>query len=92
MMRRRLSLAIVAALVLAVVIVPGASTSSSGVRSSDDDDVEVIRVTAITVQEAGLDLGEPGDSLGDQFVFSDDLFRGGEKVGTAGGIGTLVRL
>jgi hypothetical protein len=91
-MRRRLPLAILASLALAIVIVPGASTSPSAIRSSDDNEVEVIRVTAITVQENGLDLGEPGDSLGDQFIFSDDLFRGGEKVGTAGGVGTLVRL
>jgi hypothetical protein len=39
-----------------------------------------------------LDLGEPGDSLGDQSVFSQDLFRGGEKVGVSGVVCTLVRL
>lgn len=90
-MRRRFPFAILAALALAVMIIPGASTSSS-VRSADDDRLLVIRVTERTGQEAFLDLGEPGDSLGDQFVFSNDLFRGGEKVGTDGGVGTIVRL
>jgi hypothetical protein len=32
-----------------------------------------------------LDLGEPGPSLGDQFVLSNNLFRDGKKVGTSGG-------
>jgi allene oxide cyclase-like protein len=91
MMRRRLPLAILAVLALAVVIVPGASTSSV-VRSSDDDDVVVIRVTETTVEDANLDLGEPGDSLGDQFIFRNDLSRAGKKVGIDGGVCTLVGL
>jgi hypothetical protein len=91
MMRRRFPLAILAALALAVVIIPGASTSSS-FRSADKDDVLIIRVTAITVQDTFLDLGEPGESLGDQSVFSQDLFRQGNKVGTGGVVCTLVRV
>jgi hypothetical protein len=90
-MRRRFPFAILATLALAVVFVPGASTSSS-VRSAENDDVLVIRVTERAAQDAFLDLGEPEDSLGDQIVFSNDLFRGGVKVGTDGGVGTLVRL
>ena len=92
MMRRRLPLAILAVLALAVAIVPGASTSSSAVRSSEDDDVLVIRVTETTVEDANLDLGEPGDSLGDEFVFRNDLSRAGEKVGVDGGVCTVVGL
>jgi hypothetical protein len=57
----------------------------------DDDRFTVVRVTAVTVQEAGLDLGDTGDSLGDEFVFSDDLFSGGRKVGIDGVVCTLVR-
>jgi hypothetical protein len=93
-MRRKLPLGVLVILVLAVVSLPAASASSSQAGSSarDENDVEVIRVTAVTVQENELDLGEQGESLGDQFIFSDDLFRDGEKVGIAGGVVTLVRL
>jgi hypothetical protein len=75
---------------LFALLATGASASSP--RDRDDDDIEIIRVTEIIVQEAAIDLGEPGDSLGDQFVFSGDLFRAGEKVGIDGGVCTLVRL
>jgi hypothetical protein len=91
-MQGKLRLGAVVVVLLAILGLPAAAAAPSAGRSADDDDVEVVRVTAITVQEANLDLGEPGDSLGDQFIFSDDLFRGGEKVGIAGGVGTLVRL
>ena len=43
-------------------------------------------------KEVEIDLGEPGGSLGDQFVNSGDLFRAGEKVGIDGVVCTLVRL
>lgn len=56
---------------------PLASPSSPSAIPSSDDAIVVIRVTERIVQEANLDLGEPGDSLGDQF--SNDLFRAGEK-------------
>jgi hypothetical protein len=93
-MRRKLPLGVLVILVLAVVSLPAASASSAPTRSSagDDKKVEVIRLSSISVQDASLDLGAQGDSLGDQLVFSDDLFRHGEKVGTSGGVCTLVRL
>jgi hypothetical protein len=93
-MKKKLRLGGVVALLLAVASITVASAASSPTSSSagDDNDVEVIRVTEIIVQEAGIDLGEPGDGLGDQFVFSGDLFRHGEKVGIDGGVCTIVRL
>jgi hypothetical protein len=90
--RKKLKLGAVAALLLAVLSLPAAAASPSAARSSDDDEVEVIRVTAVDVQDTFLDLGDPGESLGDQSVFSQDLFRQGEKVGTGGVVCTLVRL
>ena len=92
-MRNRFRVSAVVALLLALPITV-ASASSSGGDSGDRGkrSVEVIRVTEVVVQEAGIDLGEPGDSLGDQFVFSGDLFRGGEKVGIDGVVCTIVRL
>lgn len=88
-MRKNLKLGLLVAFLLAVVSLPAAAAPSA--TRSGDSKVEVIRLTSITVQEADLDLGEPGESLGDQFVFTDDLFRGGEKVGILGVVCTGVR-
>ena len=84
----KLRLGAVAVLLFALL---GTGASASGPQG-DDDGVEIVRVTEVVGQEANLDLGDPGDSLGDQFIFSNDLFRHGKKVGTDGGIGTVVRL
>lgn len=91
-MRRKFRLGGVVALLLAVVSLPAGAAPSSTNSSGDEDGVEVIRVTAITVQDTFLDLGEPGESLGDQSVFSQDLFRQGKKVGTGSVVCTLVRV
>jgi Allene oxide cyclase barrel like domain len=81
-------------LVLAVVSLPAASASSSqgGSSAGDEKKVEVIRLTAVTVEETELDLN-PAELFGqgDKTVFTEDLFRNGEKVGTDGGEGTVVR-
>jgi hypothetical protein len=91
---RKLSLAAAAALVLVVasVTLASASASSPDTHASDKKSTQVIHLVAKTVQDAFLDLGEPGDSLGDQNVFSEDLFRDGKKVGHTGVLCTLVRL
>jgi hypothetical protein len=38
-----------------------------------------------TNDTADLDLGAPGPSMGDDFVFSETLFRKGRKIGVTGG-------
>ena len=88
-MTRKLRFGTVAVLLFALL---GTGAAASGPRDKDEDDIKVIRVTEIIVQEAEIDLGEPGDSLGDQFVTSSDLFRAGEKVGVDGVVCTIVRL
>ena len=88
-MTRKLRFGTVAVLVFALL---GTGASASGPRDKDDDDIKIVRVTEIIVQEAEIDLGEPGDSLGDQFVTSSDLFRAGERVGVDGVVCTIVRL
>jgi hypothetical protein len=92
-MLARLSTAAVMAVIIAVAGVALASANSDG-RSSDEHSGQVIKLFAKTVQAENLDLGAKGDSLGDQFVFSDDLSRrrGSEKIGIDGGVCTLVRL
>jgi hypothetical protein len=94
-MRKQLSLAIAVALVLAVASITLASASppaASVASTNNKDHVQVIHLVSRVDQETFLDLGEQGDSLGDQIVFSDNLFRGGKKVGISGATCTLVRL
>jgi hypothetical protein len=88
-MRKNLKLGMLVAFLLAVVSLPAAAAPSD--TRSGDKKVEVIRLTSITVEDVDLDLGEPGDSLGDQNIHTGDLFRGGEKVGILGVVCTTVR-
>jgi hypothetical protein len=92
-MRTKFGIAAIVAVVLAVASVALASADSPE-RSADDDSVEVIKLFATEVQSADIDLGAQGFSLGDQFVFSDDLFRrkGGEKLGFDGVVCSVVRI
>jgi hypothetical protein len=87
-MRARLGLIAVATAILAV----GSVTLASA--SSDRGHKEVIKLFALTVSSADLDLGDKGPSVGDRFVFADDVYdeKGGEKVGTDGGECVLVRV
>jgi hypothetical protein len=91
-MRTKLGIGLLILLALAILALPAASAPSPAGSRDDDDEVEVIRVLATIVQEADLDLGEEGESVGDQFVFSEDLSRHGERVGISGATCTLVRL
>jgi hypothetical protein len=96
-MQNKVRLGGIVALLLAVALTAaGASSSPSASTAEDDDDeVEVMRVTAVGVSEAFLDLdgsGQQDVTIGDQAVFSSDLFRKGKKIGFDGGFCTLVRL
>ena len=88
-MGRKFRLFAVLALALAIAVVslvPAATAAKRGKK------VTVINLTTRTAQEAELDLGTPGFSVGDRFVFSDNVFRGGRQVGVLGGECTLTRL
>jgi hypothetical protein len=87
-MHKKLTVAVVVALALVVASITLASASSpsaSSATTGDKDRVQVIHLVSKSIQEVELDLGEPGTSLGDQFVLSNNLFRDGKKVGTSGG-------
>jgi hypothetical protein len=89
-MRRTIGvLAIAMALVLGSLTLASANTSG---HRSDDDRVKTLHLLAETVEDVFLDLGEPGDSLGDQNVFTDNLFRNGKRVGELHVVCTLTRL
>jgi hypothetical protein len=49
-------------------------------------------VATKTIEEARLDLGDPGPTLGDTNVITEDVYVGGKKVGTSDVTCTLVRL
>lgn len=89
-MRSRFAVSTVAALVVAVA---GAGIASATASSGGDTHGRTFTVFSKTVQFAAIDLGDSGPSLGDQFVFSDDLFteNGGSNVGSDGGVCTTVR-
>jgi hypothetical protein len=92
-MRRTFRRAVVIALLLMLVAVTVASVSAAPATSSANaGSVETLRLTARSVQEAQLDLGPAGESLGDQLVFTEDLFRRGQEVGTLGGVCTVTGL
>jgi len=81
-MRRRYAVAGLAiALGTGLWALPSASAGGHD-DDGDDRDAMVIRVLAREVDSADLDLGERGFSLGDRFVFTDNLFRHGRRVGT----------
>jgi hypothetical protein len=68
--------------------------SFASFASARTDDVKVLHLTAIQVESQVVDVAPTGDqpSLGDSFVFSENLLRDGHKVGVSGGVCTFVRL
>jgi hypothetical protein len=88
-MRRKLSLGAVFLLLLTVATIVVASASAT----HDGDGTDEFALVGQSVQESLIDLAPEGEvSQGDQFVFSDDLFRDGKQVGWSGGVCTLVRV
>jgi Allene oxide cyclase barrel like domain len=76
-------------LIAAGVMAAGAASDTS---SPDDGGGQVIRLTTKQVHQGFVDHGTPGFSVDDQFVFSNDLYRNGEKVGEDGGTCTVTRI
>ena len=79
----------VVVLALTIGVVSLAATATG--EKKHGGKVTVIDLTTRTVQEADLDLGATGFSVGDRFVFSDNVFRDSEQVGILGGECTTVR-
>jgi hypothetical protein len=92
-MRKKLSLAgaVALMLVIATVTLASASGPSSSADGTNDDEVRVIRLFGRTVQDTTIDVGQPGESIGDQFVATSNLFRNGRRVGLDGSVCTIVR-
>jgi hypothetical protein len=70
----------------------GVVSPALGSSGDDDDRKQVIRVVSITTEEEFLDFGAEDFSLGDEFVISAELRKGGKEVGTFGGVCTITSL
>jgi hypothetical protein len=81
---------------VAALTVAMAVTLTTGVASANGggDRTRKVSVWTETVQDNFLDLGDPGVTLGDRFIFSDDVSRtrGGDVIGSTGGECTVVRV
>jgi hypothetical protein len=87
-MGTKLRLVVVTGVVLALGVVSFASAADN----KDGRKKVTINLTTRSVQEADLDLGATGFTVGDRFVFSDDVFRNGRNAGLLGGECTAVRI
>lgn len=76
-----------AILAFGILVLGPASASADGKGKRDD-----LRLVATTNQEEFVDVGAPGLSLGDQFVFSEVLRSRGREVGTSGGVCTVTEI
>jgi len=87
-MRRRWKALVFLTALLATVL------SSATFASARTDDVTVLHFTAREVESHFVDAAPtgPAPSLGDTFVFSEDLARDGRNVGFDGGVCTAVRV
>ena len=85
-MKSKLILGAILALLLAVTSVSFAFASGDAKGDNNGDKVRILQVTLQhRGQEAQLDLGAPGPSIGDRFIFSGNLVRNGKRVGVGAG-------
>lgn len=89
-MRRIINVTTIA-LVLAGADLTAASAATTN-GSFEERRPTTIHFIARTIDSAQLDLGAPGLSLGDQAVFTDNLFQDGRQVGEGHGVCTITRI
>jgi hypothetical protein len=79
------------ALILTAAVLLG-TLSVMTLASAATDNTRVLHLTDKIIQQTTLDLGKHGFSLGDQFIYGGDVFRGGKKVGTDSVVCTTTRV
>jgi hypothetical protein len=84
----RTKLAAIGATLLLGAMVVGTTLT---VASAGGNEVE-LRFRAKTTEQTFVDVGEKGDSLGDQFIFHDVLRQAGRRVGFDGGVCTVTSM
>lgn len=77
-----------AIVLLAFALLVSSFTLTSANASGDDS----FRVTAVSNQFEEIDLGATGESLGDQIVFTDDVYKHERLIGSLDGVCTTTRV
>jgi hypothetical protein len=82
--------------VFALAVAFAAAGAMAATAASDDGsqthEGQIIHLTTKQVHQGFVDHGAPGFTTDDQFVFSNDLYRNGKKVGEDGGTCTVTRI
>jgi hypothetical protein len=91
-MRKHLTLCLCTLLLAFGSLTPGSTSAEPPAVGRDGKHHRVIQLTGVSVIAETIDLGNPGLSVGDIIVISDDLFQDEEKVGVHGGTCTVVRV
>ena len=86
--RHSVHAAIVAVIAVGVLVVGAAPAAAGGKHGNGKGDT--LRLAAEEESFAAIDVGPPGPSLGDYFVFSETLRKDGREAGTSGGQCTAV--
>jgi hypothetical protein len=89
-MRRIINVTTLALVLAGAGLTTASATTTKG--SPDDSRTTTIHFIARTIDSARLDLGAQGLSLGDQAVFTDNLFQDGRRVGEGHGVCTITRI
>ncbi len=88
-MLKRLGI-VVAVAGVGALAVSSVGPATGGSPTADGDHRHTVRVVSTITEEAFVDVGKHGESLGDSFVFSAKLTRHGKKVGHVGVVCTFV--
>ena len=90
-MRRVILLALLAlAFTVGSLTLTGASASDDA--NDDGSGGRTLDLTSISKELEEIDVGDEGLSVGDYFVFSDNVFEDGDRVGTLDGACTHTRI
>ncbi len=81
-MQRKLIVGAMLAVLLAMAAV---SLAFAGGRSHHGKNVRILHLTLQHAQDAEVDEGDPGPSVGDRFTFSGPVLKNGEEIGLGGG-------
>ena len=85
-----ISAMLIALVVMSAILAPSA-LSGSGARERHG--MEFLHITSATAQEAFIDAAPANEfSVGDSYVFSEDLFKGTTRIGDAGAECMTVRI
>lgn len=66
--------------------------SSAGSALAQDDDVTTLRVTTKNIEVTVVDLGPPGKSSGDLYVYTGTVHRNGKRIGRIHGSNTSIKV